>query len=176
VKIVLIGYRCTGKTSVGKIVSERFHLPFYDTDEVMFEQTGKTCKAIVDEQGWPAFRRFEKEIIRDLKSTQAVIAPGGGAVMDEENAAMLKENGLVVWLKADPLTIAQRLQKDTATSELRPSLTGNKDATAEIVEVLTVRTPVYQRHSDFTIDTTVLSIDEVASQLCAYLEERFPKG
>jgi len=175
-KIVLIGYRCTGKTSVGKIVSERFHLPFYDTDDLMLERTGKTCKTIVDEQGWPAFRQFEKDIIRDLKSVEAVIAPGGGAVMDEENAVTLKENGLVVWLKAEPSAIAQRLQKDSATSELRPSLTGSKDAMEEVVEVLKVRTPVYQRHADFTIDTTDLSIDKVASRLCVYLEERFPKA
>lgn len=168
-KIVLIGYRCTGKTSVGKIISERLHLPFYDTDDLIAEKAGKTIKAIVDEKGWPVFRQIEKETIRDLVSVHAVIAPGGGAIMDEENAASLKENGFVIWLKAEPQAIAQRLRKDVATTELRPSLTGSKDAMEEVVEVLKVRTPVYQRHADLSIDTTNIGIDETAERVFAYL-------
>ena len=76
--IVLIGYRCTGKTSVGRRISERLGIPFYDTDELIKEHTGKTIKEIVDDGGWEAFRAEERAVIRDLPSAEdAVISLGG---------------------------------------------------------------------------------------------------
>jgi shikimate kinase len=85
-KIIVIGYRCTGKTSVGKKIAERLGIPFNDTDEIIQSHTNKTIWEIVDEKGWDAFRAEERATIRKLSSlTDGVIAAGGGAVTDPEN-------------------------------------------------------------------------------------------
>ena len=82
-KIVLIGYRCTGKTAVGKRIAERLGLPFYDTDELIQGQSGKTVREIVEDGGWDTFRAAEKAIVKQLPDLgEGVIAAGGGVPMD----------------------------------------------------------------------------------------------
>ena len=116
--MVLIGYRCTGKTSVGKRVSERLHIPFYDTDELIKEHTGNTIREIIDKGGWDLFRKEEKAVIRGLSSVvDTVIAAGGGAVMDAENRTALKRNGLFLWLTADVHTMVERMKDDRVAYE-----------------------------------------------------------
>ena len=167
--IILIGYRCTGKTSVGRIISERLRLPFYDTDELISKKTGRTVREIVEEKGWGFFRGMEKEIIRSLTSTRGVIAPGGGAVMDEENAGRMKASGLIIWLKAEPDAILERLKRDEATSCQRPPLSGDLDAEEEILKMLKERNPVYERLANIIVDTTKLSMEDAAARICSMI-------
>jgi shikimate kinase len=109
-KIVLIGYRCTGKTAIGQKLAQALALPFYDTDALIEGVTGMTIREIVDERGWPYFREKEQECIRRVGlMSDCVIATGGGAVMAPENRAVIKENSLVVWLTADMDAILARL-------------------------------------------------------------------
>ncbi len=108
--VVLTGYRCTGKTSVGRGLAARLRRPFFDTDDLVRERTGMSVRRIVAEQGWASFRAVEKAAIADLASVQgAVVALGGGAVLDPENVAAVKANGRVVWLVADAQTIVARM-------------------------------------------------------------------
>jgi shikimate kinase len=168
-KIILIGYRCTGKTAVGKKISERLTIPFYDTDELIQRHTNKTIKEIVEEEGWDAFRAEERKIIKTLPFlADAVIAAGGGAIMDTENRKALKHNGLCVWLTADIRTIVERMTNDQASAAQRPPLSsdGLKQETAEILET---REPVYQQLADCIVDTTGKGIDAVADDVCAAL-------
>jgi shikimate kinase len=126
-KIILIGYRCTGKTAVGKEIAERLEIPFYDTDELVQRHTNKTIREIVDEGGWDAFRTEERAIIKKLSSlTDGVIAAGGGAVMDAENRNALKHNGLCIWLTADVKTIVERMMNDRTSTAQRSSRPGNR--------------------------------------------------
>jgi shikimate kinase len=163
--IVLIGYRCTGKTSVGRRMSERLHIPFYDTDELIKEHTGKTIKEIVDHGGWEAFRTEEKAIIRGLPSSEyAVISVGGGAVMDAENREALKRSGLFFWLTADVGTIVERMKDDRTGDERRPPLSSS-GLEREISEILMQRTPTYRQLADFTIDTTGKEIEAIADEV-----------
>ena len=84
--IILIGYRCTGKTTVGKKLSERLGLPFIDTDGLVMLDTGMSVDEIVREGGWPLFRRKEREVIEGLLSAEGtIIAPGGGALEEHRN-------------------------------------------------------------------------------------------
>lgn len=91
-KIVLIGYRASGKTSVGADLAEKLGVPFFDTDDLVFKFTGRTIKQMVEESGWEAFREAECRVIRKLADPGSfVIALGGGAVMDEKNVEILKK-------------------------------------------------------------------------------------
>ena len=111
--IILMGYRCTGKTSAGRRLAERLGQPFYDTDALVEGQMQRTIPQIVAERGWQAFREAETAVIRDLSATDhSVIALGGGAVLDVRNVESLKRNGFFVWLSAEAETIAARMEKD----------------------------------------------------------------
>lgn len=168
-KIILIGYRCTGKTSVGKGVAVRLGVPFYDTDDLIQRHVGKTVKEIVDEEGWDAFRAAEKAIIKQLPSfADAVIAVGGGAVMEAENRGVLRHNGFCVWLTADLKTIVERMKNDKASAAQRPPLSddGMERETAKILEL---RKPVYQKLADCTVDTAGKGIDAITDEVCAVL-------
>ena len=174
--IVLIGYRCTGKTSVGRKLSERLKMAFYDTDELVKKHTGKTIGEIVEERGWEFFREKEKAVIRALPfSVDTVIAVGGGAVMQAENRRVLKRNGLFLWLTADINTIIQRMRNDGRNGEGRPPLAGDC-AERETSGILEQRIPIYRRLADFTIDTSERDIEAVAQEFCHLLVRRVIQG
>jgi shikimate kinase len=168
-KIILIGYRCTGKTAVGKRLAERLDIPFYDTDDLIRQQTGKTIKELVDEKGWDGFRATERAVIKRLPSSaDAIIAAGGGAVMDAENRKALKHHGLCVWLTADVRTIAERMRTDQASDDQRPPLSsdGLEQETAALLEQ---RRPIYQQVADFICDTSGKEIEAIADEVLGAL-------
>jgi shikimate kinase len=166
--LILIGYRASGKTSVGKRLSGLLQRPFLDTDALIRQQTGKTVKEIVLEGGWPAFRDVEQEVIAGLAGHEgAVIALGGGAVLEPANVKVLRPRGFFIWLQAGKETIQERLKGDGASSEQRPPLQppGNGDEE----EVLSRRIPVYRALADLIVDTTGRNIEAVADGIVAAL-------
>jgi len=169
--IILMGHRCTGKTSAGRRLAERMVLPFYDTDALVERHTGRTIPQIVAEQGWQAFREAETMVILGLYGVdQSVIALGGGALLDVRNVEILKRNGLFVWLFAAPETIAARMEKDVATGAERPSLT-DKSSTDEMNVIMTQREPLYRRLADLAVDTTRIETDRVVEAIQNGLRE-----
>lgn len=169
--IFLIGYRCTGKTSVGRKLAEKLKAPFYDTDQMIIDRVGKTIKQWVTEKGWESFRQEEKAVIRGISSLDCgVIALGGGAVMDPENRKVLRQQGLIVWLTADIQTILERMKADPANKDNRPSLS-EKDWETEIQELLAQRSPVYQRLADFSIDTDGKTVEGITEELVALVRK-----
>jgi shikimate kinase len=165
VNIIVIGYRGTGKSTVGRKIAESLQISFYDTDELIKKQTGKTIKEIVEEKGWESFREEEKEVIRELSSVrESVIATGGGAVMDEENLNILKKKGVFIWLTADIRTIIERMEKDKVSDEQRPSLSKG-DLYRETANMLEMRIPVYRQLADFVVNTSKKNINEVVDEV-----------
>jgi shikimate kinase len=165
-KIVLIGYRCTGKTSIGKRLAQALDLPFYDTDALIESSAGMAIKEMVDQKGWAYFRGQENKCIHRVGlMSDCVIATGGGAVMNDENAATLKEGGLFVWLTADIDTILERLARDQSTQQQRPPLS-DRDTRRETETILNERMPVYRRLADITIDTVRLSVEGACKEIC----------
>jgi len=167
--LILIGYRASGKTSVGKKVSELLGLPFCDTDELVQQRAGKSIRRIVEEEGWPGFRRAEKAAIAEVaRRDKVVIALGGGAVMGPDNVEMLKKRGWFVWLQADEATLHDRLKGDGTTPEQRPPLArpGGTDET----ELLAVRGPVYRKLADLIVDTTRMTVEQAAETILAGLD------
>jgi shikimate kinase len=169
--IVLMGYRCTGKSTAGRLLAGLLGLTFHDTDPLVEKRAGRTIPEIVAGGGWPAFRTAEAEIIRELaQADDAVIALGGGAVLDPVNVERLRESAIFVWLHASLEQIAARMAGDEASGAARPSLTGKASA-EEIRAVLTEREPLYRRLADLDIDTTAMPATEVAERIRAGLEE-----
>jgi shikimate kinase len=169
--IILIGYRASGKTMVGRELARMLDRPFFDTDRMIFAKTGRTIPEIVETSGWQAFREVEKTVIAELSGLDdVVIALGGGAVMDPDNVAMLGERGRFVWLRADARILAVRMDKEKNGAAQRPSLTG-AGTLAEIEEVLAKRLPVYGHVADVIVDTAGKDFACIATEITGHLEE-----
>lgn len=163
--IVLIGYRCSGKTSVGRIIAKRTGMDFYDTDDMIVKETGISIREFVQEHGWDRFREIEKDVVEEASGfDNAVIATGGGVVIDEDNVKALKGKGYIVWLEVDADILINRMENDRDTDDARPSLTG-VDPAAETREVLEMRTPLYRKAADLVVNTGRLSPNEVAKRI-----------
>jgi shikimate kinase len=169
--IILIGYRASGKTSAGRELARILDRPFFDTDRMIFAKTGRTVREIVEAGGWQAFRSVEKTVIWELSRLGgAVIAAGGGAVMDPDNVAMLRDRGRLVWLQADARILALRLSRDRNGAAQRPSLTG-AGTLMEVEEVLAKRLPVYRAVADVIVDTAGKDPDAIAEEIAHRLGE-----
>lgn len=163
--IVLIGFRGTGKTSVGKLLSKRLKREFIDIDAYIEATTGKTIKQIFAEEGEEGFRRVEAASVAKLGSLDnKVIAAGGGAVLRNENVKNLKSNGVMILLKATPEIIYKRIIQDEKTTQQRPSLT-NKKPFEEIKHLLEQRRQSYEKAADYTIDTSHRSRKNIVEEL-----------
>lgn len=169
--IVLIGYRGTGKSAVGRLLAGRRGLAFYDADELVEQRGGQTIQEMVAAKGWEFFREREKEVIRELSGIDAaVIATGGGAVLDPENVRLLQRNGRLIWLAADAQTVVARMQADKNNEQRRPSLTGAEPAD-ETAAVMAARAPFYREAADLCVDTSGKSPDEIVAEICSNLAQ-----
>ena len=157
--IVLIGYRGTGKSSVGKLLAERSGRTLISTDAEVVRRAGQSIPDIVQRHGWDHFRDLESDVCRDLAGKdQLIIDTGGGAILRRTNVECLKANGMLFWLTAEVATIGRRIGGDTQ----RPSLTGAKSFVEEIEDVLRERTPAYRTAADHVIATDSKSVGEIA--------------
>lgn len=159
--IFLIGYRCTGKTSVGKALAEKLKLPFVDADMLLVEEYGETISAMVAREGWQPFRDKESLILAKICATgDQVVATGGGVILDKKNVSLMKKSGTSVWLRAAPEIIKKRIVQDEKTEDSRPSLT-SKGLLEEIEHTLFERNPLYEDTMDFYVDTDEKKIEEI---------------
>lgn len=167
--IYLVGYRCTGKSSVGQRLAASLGWGFVDTDSRVVAQAGQEIAAIVKTNGWAHFRRLERTcLLAVAEKRHQVVATGGGIVLDAHNVQTMKASGIVVWLTASPDTIRQRMRGDRQTESQRPSLT-HGDAIDEIETVLKERMPLYQAAGDLLIDTGLESLQAVVQSLITRL-------
>jgi len=164
--VVLIGYRGTGKSAVGKMLAERLGRSMVSTDAEIMKRTGQSIPEIVAEHGWDYFRDLESQVCQELAGRDGlVIDTGGGAILRSQNVELLKKTGTLFWLTATVDTIIQRIGRDTQ----RPSLTGTKSFVDEVREVLRERTPKYEAAADHQIATDGRSIVEIADTILARL-------
>ena len=152
---------------MAEILSTRLNWPTFNMDKAIVEKAGMSIPQIVKTYGWDFFRDLESQVAHQAsKKDRTVIDAGGGVVVRFNNTKMLHQNGVIVWLKANPETILSRIKDDTE----RPSLTGTKTFLEEIEEVLSERTPKYQEAADFAIETSHLSPEVVTEKILEYLE------
>jgi len=162
----LIGYRGTGKSTVGRIVAGRLNRTFLDADLEIEARAGRSIPAIFSEWGEPAFRDWEERTLAELTAAHpaAVLATGGGAVLRPANRRRISEFGFVVWLTAPPWELARRLEADRRGLAARPALT-SAGTLEEIAQVLAVRSPFYRGLADAVLETGAMSPAEVADAI-----------
>jgi shikimate kinase len=163
--IVLIGFMGSGKTVVGQEIARRLGRPFVDTDTLVEEAAGMRVTEIFARFGEAHFRALERDTIAKVCAScaarDAVVATGGGAMLDPENRRRLGEIGPIVCLDADVDSILQRVGGDTA----RPLLRG-ADVRARVRALLEERERVYAM-ADHRVDTSGRSVAAVADAVLA---------
>lgn len=165
--LVLIGMMGTGKTETGKLLASALRRRLADTDELLSERAGLTVTEIFHQHGENYFRRLERQVVQELaRENGLVIATGGGVVLNPENVACLREHGFLVWLKAKPEVLAQRLQGDTS----RPLFSAEKDLAA----LLAARVPLYLSAAHARVDTTGRTPLQVAEEILGLLAGKRP--
>jgi len=170
--LFLIGYRCTGKTTVGKSIAEIINWSFVDADSMLVEEYGKHIKDIVDTEGWEAFRRSESSMLKQIcTKKRQVVATGGGVVLDADNVRTMQDSGIIIGLGATAETTRKRLLQDINTANFRPALT-DKGLVAEIEDMLSKRNPCYKGASDFFIQTDGLPVTEITQTIMQKIKHR----
>ena len=168
--LFLIGYRGCGKTEVGRRLAAMLQREWVDMDAVLAGRLGSSIADHVARSGWPSFRQAERLLLRELCGRDGlVVSTGGGVAADRRNAAEMHRSGLVVWLRADPGTLAARIAADAGASGQRPALRSGADPLDEIRTVLETRTPAYAQAADLHIDTDQLPVDDICRRVAAWL-------
>ncbi len=163
-RLVLVGFMGAGKTSVGELLAARLHWEFVDLDRLVELRTGRSVAALFSEQGEAAFREQERLAALSLASRErCVVAAGGGAWVQPDTRALLGGGALSVFLSADLDTLLGRLPRDAA----RPLAVDR----ARIPVLLAERDPSY-RLADLSVDTTGMSLHEVADEIVRQLPGR----
>jgi shikimate kinase len=171
--VALVGYRGTGKSTVGRLLAGAMNRMFVDVDVEIEARSGRSIAAIFAHSGEPVFRDWEERTMALLleRNPTAVVATGGGSVLREENRRRIREFGDVVWLTADPGELGRRLKADARGQEGRPALT-KAGLIEEIAHVLRERTPIYEALADVVIETDGKSPEEVAASILECLLSR----
>ncbi|WP_374403923.1 shikimate kinase [Niveibacterium sp.] len=146
--LVLVGLMGSGKTTIGRAVARRLELPFFDTDHEIERRTGVRIPTIFDVEGEAGFRRREAQTIAELMRTpRIVLATGGGAVLDSESRAVMKESGWVVYLDVPTRQLYERTRNDPNRPLLKV-----RDPLARLEELRVERDPLYREVADFILD------------------------
>ena len=170
--LFLIGYRCSGKTTIGKSVAEAINWSFADADKLLVEKYGKHIKDIVDTEGWESFRHWESSMLEQIcTKKRQVVATGGGVVLDADNVRTMQDSGIIIGLGATAETIRKRMLQDVNTANFRPALT-DKGLIEEIEDMLSKRNPYYESSSDFFIQTDGIPVAEITQTIIQKIRHR----
>ena len=166
--IALIGFMGTGKTAVGRVLAGRLGKRFIETDALIEERAGMPISEVFRKSGEIAFRELEIAVIKDVAGEKnAVIACGGGVVLNKINIDRLKENAVVVYLTAAPSAVLRRV---SAQPGQRPLL-NVEDPLAAIRDLQKSRRQLYERAADITVNTSRLAAEGVAEKIIEKLKE-----
>ena len=166
--IALIGFMGTGKTAVGEILAEKLRREFVEMDSLIEQKAGKSIPEIFRQDGEVRFRELEIEVTGEVaEKKNAVIACGGGIVLNKINIDRLKKECIIVYLTASPGVILKRTAGDES---VRPVLEAS-DKAWHIKGLLRFREPFYERAADIKINTSKPGISSVAEQIIARVKE-----
>lgn len=160
--IALLGLRGAGKSTIGKKLARKLHVPFVELDARVEQAAGLSLREIFELHGEAHYRRLERETLRRVLDEHpvSVIATGGSIVMDDETFALLRSHTFTVWLEASPESHWQRVVDQ---GDRRP-MHNRKNAKAELAGLLEERRPRYARAA-LSIDTDALGIEGAVSAI-----------
>lgn len=165
--LFLIGYRGSGKTTVGRQLAARYGCAFRDTDELITAAAGKTIAQIFAEAGEPGFREMESSALKAACACgRAVVATGGGIVLRAENRTLLKASGCVVYLQCSAEELFRRIQQDGSSAANRPGLTTLGGSLDEVRHVLAAREPLYREVADHVLAVEGRTVAEIVEEFC----------
>lgn len=163
--IYLIGFMGVGKSTIGKLLAEQIQGELVEMDETIEAEQKKTINEIFVESGEIHFRDLESDLVERIShKTGVVVSCGGGAVLREENVANMKKSGCIVFLKATPETIYERVKDSTN----RPLLNGNMNVDY-IRTLMEKRRAIYEASADITILTDGKSQMEIVTETIGQL-------
>jgi len=176
-RIYLTGFMGSGKSTIGPILANTLGYAFVDVDKAIELQTGKAVKAIFGDHGEQYFRKLERALIRDLTARQhIVISLGGGTIADPVNFPVIRESGIVVYLKTAPEQLFKRLHYKTD----RPSLVDlagerlSEEALWVRIQELFARREKFYECADIIIRTDErrlgVTVDELVKRLASLIE------
>lgn len=159
--LILIGMMGTGKSTIGRVLAQKLHMPWVDTDQCIEQKLQMSIASFFQEQGEEAFRQIEAEVLHEvLQRSPHVITTGGGMVLKQENRDRMRECGWVICLTAQPDVLVQRLSQDRS----RPLLQGEQ-LRSRIEQLWQERAEMYQSVADWQIDTGQHQVREVVKQI-----------
>lgn len=166
-RVLLIGMMGVGKSTIGQLLSRQLQWPHLDSDAEILRTTGLTVPEIWRAQGEAAFRVEEARVLAEATTSSgpAVISCGGGTVLDAGNRRRIKSGGLVVWLVADPATLAARVGTGTG----RPLL--DDDPAATLARLAAARTPLYAEVAEMTLETDTEAPAQIVTRIVGRLGE-----
>ena len=152
-KIVLVGPRASGKSTIGRVLADRLGWPCHDVDDYIEAREGDTLASIYTTKGNTHFRRVEADVARDLmREDSCVITFGAGTVMTQANRELIDEDVFVVYLRVPSDILWARIQADAGSASRRPPLrSGGRE---EVEELLSLRGPVYEEVASLITDGT----------------------
>ncbi len=163
--LFLVGMMGAGKTTVGRQLARRLGKAFHDSDQEIEARTGVQVAVIFEIEGEAGFRKRESEALERLVALEnSVLATGGGAVLDPQNRARLKQRGFVIYLHAQPKDLWQRTRHDKNRPLLRTA-----DPRARIDELYRARDPLYREIADLVVETGRQSVTALVNQLLEQL-------
>jgi len=163
--IVLVGVPGAGKTTVGKLLAKNLGIDFFDSDQVIESRAGKSVSDIFTQDGEPAFRKLEHDVIVELlDSNNVVLALGGGSLGNDETRAKVK-GARTVWLVAG---LAQAVDR-VGMNRNRPLLLGN--VRGQLADLMAAREPFYKEVAAIAVDTSKLIPSEVVTEIVSELEK-----
>lgn len=166
--IILIGFMGCGKSTVGIRLSYRLRIPVEDTDKLIEKNEGRTISDIFAQDGEAYFRKLETDLLEEIskRTYGRILSVGGGTPVREENRALLKKCGKVIYLRIQPETVYERLKTDTT----RPLLQC-EDPLTKIRQLLKEREAAYEGCADIIIDVDDKSVDEVVEFIEKYISD-----
>ncbi len=170
--LVLVGFMGAGKSTVGRRLSHRLSRVFVDLDREIEKCQALSIPELFSKVGEAGFREIETEALGHLEPYQSlVVSCGGGIILREQNRALLREIGRVIWLHADPSVLFGRVLR----SNHRPLL-AVENPRAAFDRLMDERTELYREVADIVIDTTSLDHDAVVDEIVLRLGEKNTAG
>jgi len=169
--VVLVGMPGSGKSSIGRRLGQRLGLEFSDADAEIERAANMTIPELFETKGEAEFRKGEQKVIaRLLESGPQVIATGGGAFMNADTRARIKEKGVSIWLKADVETLLKRVKRKSNRPLLQTA-----DPEATLRNLLAAREATYAE-ADLTITSCEVPHEEVVEDIVKLLDTSLPKS